>query len=91
MSTGQDETTAGSVADTAKQKKIAPALLRYRVLAPRAGACSARPRPGGAHRALTLATLDGRRFLMSPMMVPQTPLAWLTYVIAMITGQPVVM
>jgi len=28
---------------------------------------------------------------MSPMMVPQTPLAWLTYVIAMITGQPVVM
>ncbi|MGV9864526.1 DUF3817 domain-containing protein, partial [Rhodococcus koreensis] len=33
MSTGQDETTAGSVADTAKQKKIAPALLRYRVLA----------------------------------------------------------
>ncbi|ABG93249.1 MULTISPECIES: DUF3817 domain-containing protein [Rhodococcus] len=33
MSTGQDETTAGSVTDTAKQKKIAPALLRYRVLA----------------------------------------------------------
>ena len=33
MSTGQDETTAGSVADTATQKKVAPALLRYRVLA----------------------------------------------------------
>jgi len=28
---------------------------------------------------------------MLPMMVPQTPLGWLTYVIAMITGQPVVM
>ena len=28
---------------------------------------------------------------MSPMMVPQTPLGWLTYVIAMITGQPVIM
>ncbi len=28
---------------------------------------------------------------MSPMMVPQTPCQWLTYLVAMITGQPVIM
>jgi hypothetical protein len=28
---------------------------------------------------------------MSPMMVPQTPCQWLTYIVAMITGQPVIM